>query len=310
MTVACPSVLFTLGAVGRIPHQVGQIGIICCPPKTVDKCVRSMNRPFLRNITMHKVGSQTILIQYKGVSACYFHVSETFIIESCHKFILSLSTQNEDVRLKRIGVVYRAVIHINIWRIHSSVVIQPLTMFQSHYSSLFPGHFNAGDSCHIAGKIEYIRCVIKFLPGFYGDRFYCTNRLHLLWHHILWRNSPISYSIPFRIVKVHGIPAFLFQTGVVMLGCINAIKDQCAGWSFPVPLRRNDFNRTILISNPHIHTESRTVTPWCTMKVPHGHWLMIIPSIAQQHTNRIFPFLYLGSNIISNVEITPVKPGI
>ena len=65
---------------------------------------------------MHKVSCQIILIQYKGVSACYFHVSETFIIESCHKFILSLSTQNEDVRLKRIGVVYRAVIHINIWR--------------------------------------------------------------------------------------------------------------------------------------------------------------------------------------------------
>ena len=178
-------VLFTLRTVGRIAHQIRQIGIICSPPKAVDKRIRSMNLSFLRNITMHKISSQAILIQYNRFSACHFHVSETFIIKSCHKFILSLSTQNQHIRLKRIGIINRTMIHIDIRRIHPSVIIQPFAMFQLQHSSFFSGHFDAGDSCHIAGKIEYIRCVVELLPRLYGYRFYCTNRLHLLGHYIL-----------------------------------------------------------------------------------------------------------------------------
>ena len=250
------------------------------------------------------------MIECDRLTACYFYVSEAFVVKPCHKLVFSLSAQDENIRLEWVFVIYRTMVYVNVWHIHPSVVIDAFAVFEPYYRSFFSGYLDAGHSGHISGKVEYIRRVVHFLKRFCRYCFYDTNRLYLLGYDVLRRYSSVTSFLPFRIVKICCIPAFLFQAGVIMFRCIDAVEDQGPRRSLPVSFGADYFCSAVFVGNSQVHAKSGAVTPRCAVKVPDCFWLMVVPAIPQQYANRVFTFLKLVGHIISHIEIPSVETGI
>ena len=63
---------------------------------------------------MNEISSQTVLIECDRLTACYFYVSEAFVVKPCHKLVFSLSAQDENIRLEWVFVIYRTMVYVNV----------------------------------------------------------------------------------------------------------------------------------------------------------------------------------------------------
>ena len=95
------------------------------------------------------------------LAAGYFHILESFIIKSRHKTFFPFSFQYKNIRLKRIRIIRRPVMHIDIRLIHPAVFIQPFSMPQLHNGACFPFYLYCAYTGDISSEIKHICGIIE-----------------------------------------------------------------------------------------------------------------------------------------------------
>ena len=130
---------------------------------------------------------------------------------------------------------------------------------------------------------------------------------HFLCHQQSRRSRYFHGSLPSTVVKRSKFPAFRFQTGIVTVATINIIIGIGSASCFPRSIRRKGLLRSILIIDLQFTQQTRTITPTSLMEIPYGHRLFVIPSVTQDGSHGITPFLQERSNIVRHIEISLIK---
>ena len=95
-----------------------------------------------------------------------------------------------------------------------------------------------------------------------------------------------------------------------MFRSIDAVEPQRAGRCFPVQIGFYHFAGPVLIFDPQVEAESRTVAPRCVVEIPYCPGLVVVPSVSEQDPGGIASFLQTVRNIICDIKYPPVESGI
>ena len=111
--IARPTIFLPLRTIRRITEQIIQIGIIGGRPYFVQQIGRRTKPSYLRHIAVHLQCYDTIFIECYRFGRSHLYILETLIIELRSKSSLPVP-QYDDIRLKRVTVVDRTIMVIDI----------------------------------------------------------------------------------------------------------------------------------------------------------------------------------------------------
>ena len=120
MTVTSPTVLLALRAIGGVAHQIGKVRVIGSMEQLAYQWARRFQATYCRHITVHEVSNQAVLVKLNRLICHYLHITKSLVIKSGHELIL-FSTQNENVRLKRVFLLIASKVDINVREIEAAI---------------------------------------------------------------------------------------------------------------------------------------------------------------------------------------------
>ena len=106
---------------------------------------------------------------------------------------------------------------------------------------------------------------------------------------MLGRTGAEAHSLPFAIVKLGTVPAFLCAGEVAMLARIDVVLHDFPFAGAPGKVSCHHLLSAVGIGENEVHAEGGTVSPGCPLEVPHADGLVIVPSVTQHHTRCIHP---------------------
>ena len=183
--IARPAIFLALRTIGRIAMQVREVGGIGGTPYLVEGVAGRVDSTNRGNVAVHKVCGEVAGTHLKGLVGTYLDILESLVIEAWHELILTLSAEDHDVGLERIGIVGRTVMDINVRHIGPPGAVEPLGMLQPDHGTFGTRELQLGDTRHVAAEIIEPGVFVHFPHGYRLNFQHVTDGVQYLGGNIL-----------------------------------------------------------------------------------------------------------------------------
>lgn len=294
------------GAVGRVTHQVREVGLVGGVPKFVHQVVRRLDMPHGSHVAVHGIGRQVLRRQLYRPVGNYLDIAEALVVEPGHELVVA-AAQGHHVGLEQVVLVRRTEIDVDVRQVGMAVFAQAFGMDEPQLRPGFTPQAELRHTGHVLAEIVEVAPFVELAHAarpVFGD---IADRHRLLCRDPLRRRAAVHHPAPGRVVEPGGAPARLFEPRVVMLRSIDAVEHQRPARGAPVEVGLHDLVRPVRILDTQVEAERRAVAPRRPLEVPHGARLVVVPAVAQQDAHGIGPVLQLPRHVIGDVEVPAVE---
>src|SRR5690606_13970377 len=200
-------------------------------------------------------GRQVLCSQIQRFIGGYLYILESLVVEPGHELILFLAAQDKDIGLEGIGLVRRAVMHVDVRHVGTSCRIEPLHMFQPDGGTLGAFDSYPGYSRHVLSEVVEPGRGIDLLQTYWLIFPYISDWMQCLGYDVVGGGSGGVDIVPLSRIKFRGVPSRLFFSGIVVFTRIDAVEDYRTWRGSPLFVGCYNLLRSIRIGDVQIEAK-------------------------------------------------------